>query len=215
MKLISKTLLYYLLISLPLLLIAGAFSYYLINDELRDGTDESLRREQHKAEQVIDTFAQPHTLFLTTDSTAFIQPVQQQRLPSGYLDTLIYDKEEEEYVNFRMLRTYYTFKQQLYQITILKTTIEEEELMEGILSSFTLILGFLLIAFIIVNWLLAKKLWSPFHKTLAVLNAYDIKNHEQHSFNPVNTIEFNQLNDALTKMMEKIYLDYQQQKEFT
>ena len=56
MKLISKTLIYYLLVSLPLLIIAGVFSYYLIQHELRDGTDESLQKEKIYADDLIKTF---------------------------------------------------------------------------------------------------------------------------------------------------------------
>lgn len=215
MKLISKTLLYYLLISLPLLLIAGIFSYYLINSELKDGTDESLSGEQQRAEQLIRSFSEPQKLFLTVDSTSIIQPVQQQQLSSGFSDTLIYDKVEKEPVNFRILRSYYTFRKQLYQITLLKNTVEEDELLEGILSSFAFILVFLLMGFFLMNWLISKKLWFPFHKTLSILNTYQLKNHKQYQFDQVNTIEFNQLNKALNNMTTKIYSDYQQQKEFT
>jgi ABC-type bacteriocin/lantibiotic exporter with double-glycine peptidase domain len=56
MKLISKTLLNFLLISLPLLIIAGLFSYYLIKSELRDGTEEELSKEKVYAEKLIQSF---------------------------------------------------------------------------------------------------------------------------------------------------------------
>ena len=58
-------------------------------------------------------------------------------------------------------------------------------------------------------------LWKPFYNTLTKLNAYDIKNHEHLAFSKENILEFQQLNNALTKMTDKIYLDYLQQKEFT
>jgi len=214
MKLISKTLIYYLLISLPLLVIAGLLSYFLIKAELRDGTDETLMSEKVNAQKLIHSLKDSKTIYLSSDSLSNIKLIS-GKLNSGFIDTLIYDQEENENVGARMLRSYYNFNNNTYQITIVKTTMEEEELLEGILAAFALIIGFLIVSFVIVNWLLSKTLWNPFYKTLSELNKYEIKNHEQHKFTPEKTLEFNQLNAALNKMMEKIYSDYVQQKEFT
>jgi signal transduction histidine kinase len=214
MKLISKTLIYYLLISLPLLVIAGLLSYFLIKAELSDGTDETLMSEKVNAQKLIHSIKDAKTIYLSSDSLSNIKLIS-GKLNSGFIDTLIYDQEENENVAARMLRSYYDFNNNTYQITIVKTTMEEEELLEGILAAFALIIGFLIVSFVIVNWLLSKTLWNPFYKTLSELNKYEIKNHEQHKFAPEKTLEFNQLNAALNKMMEKIYSDYVQQKEFT
>lgn len=215
MKLISKTLIYYLLISLPLLIVAGLLSYYLIKAELRDGTDETLLSEKVNAEKLIRSLKTINIIYLSSDSLSNIKLVNSQRLTIGFSDTLIFNKEESENVSARLLRSYYTVDGSNYQITVVKTTMEEEELLEGILTTFALIVGFLIVAFVIVNWLLSKTLWKPFYKTLSRLNKYDIKNHDHQHFNSEKTIEFNQLNDALNKMMDKIYSDYIQQKEFT
>ena len=215
MKLISKTLIYYLLISLPLLIIAGLLSYFLIKSELRDGTDETLQSEKYSAEKLVHNLKDNNVVYLSADSLSNIKLISGSRLNAGFIDTLLYDQEEKENVGARMLRSYYDYNGNLYQITILKTTMEEEELLEGILTAFGLIVGFLIVAFVIVNWLLSKTLWKPFYNTLSQLNKYEIKNHEHHNLDSESTIEFNQLNSALNKMMDKIYSDYVQQKEFT
>lgn len=215
MKLISKTLIYYLLISLPLLIVAGLLSYFLIKSELRDGTDETLLNEKVNAEKLIHSLKATNIIYLSSDSLSNIKLVNSQRLTTGFSDTLIFNKQESENVSARLLRSYYTVDGSNYQITVLKTTMEEEELLEGILTTFALIVGFLIVAFVIVNWLISKTLWKPFYRTLSRLNMYDIKNHDHQHFNSEKTIEFNQLNDALNKMMDKIYTDYIQQKEFT
>lgn len=215
MKLISKTLLNFLLISLPLLIIAGFFSYYLIKSELRDGTEEELSKEKVYAEKLIQTFKNPQTVYLTLDSLSSIQPFKGISFKSSYTDTLIFDITENENVGYRKLKSYYSFNGNEYQIILLKTTMQEDELLEGIFSAFTIISLFLMIAFFIVNWLVSKALWKPFYNTLSKLNTYDIKNHEQQQFLKTNTLEFQQLNTALTKMTDKIHIDYLQQKEFT
>lgn len=215
MKLISKTLVYYLIISLPLLVIAGVFSYFLIQHELRDGTDESLQKEKVYAEALIKTFKEPHSVFLSTDSLSTVIPIKSGKTNDAYSDVSIYDKIEQEFVNYRVLKSYFSHNNQTYLITISKTTLEEDELMEGLFSAFGLIISFLVIGFLLVNWLLSKILWKPFYKTLHDLNSYEIRDHEQRHFATVNTLEFNQLNEVLNKMTEKIYTDFMQQKEFT
>ena len=215
MKLISKTLLNFLLISLPLLIIAGFFSYYLIKAELRDGTEEELSKEKVYAEKLIQTFRNPQTVYLTLDSLSSIQLFKGISFKSSYTDTLIFDITENENVGYRKLKSYYSFNGNEYQIILLNTTMQEDELLEGIFSAFTIISLFLMIAFFIVNWLVSKALWKPFYNTLSKLNTYDIKNHEQQQFLKTNTLEFQQLNTALTKMTDKIHIDYLQQKEFT
>ncbi len=215
MRLISKTILYYLLISLPLLLIAGVFSYFLIKSELRDGTDESLMKEKVNAVKLIRSFKEPKNTNLSSDSLSTIKIITDIKSGDVYCDTSIYDKDEQEFIGYRILKSYYTFNNTTYAIRVSKTTVEEDELMEGLLSAFGIIVGFLVFAFFIVNWLLSKTLWKPFYKTLTELNDYDIKKHERHNFETSSTKEFSQLNTALNQMTEKLYSDFVQQKEFT
>ena len=215
MRLISKTILYYLLISLPLLVIAGVFSYFLIKSELRDGTDETLMKEKANAVKLIRSFKEPKNTNLSSDSLSTIKIVTDFKSGDVYCDTSFYDKDEQELILYRVLKSNYTLNNTTYAITVSKTTVEEDELMEGLLSAFAVIVGFLVFAFFIVNWLLSKTLWKPFYKTVAELNDYDIKKHEHHNFEASSTKEFNQLNIALNIMTEKLYSDFVQQKEFT
>ncbi|MBS1652186.1 MAG: HAMP domain-containing histidine kinase [Bacteroidetes bacterium] len=215
MKLLNKTIRYYALISLPLLILAGLISYMLIKAELRDGTDESLEREFTKAKGLVHSNTIGQTYYLSPDSLSYIEPLTNQRFVPGYTDTLIYDKIEQEDVSFRKFVNQYSFNGKPYYITVLKTTIEEDELLEGILSTFFIVVGLLAVAFFVSNWLLSKSMWKPFYETLNELNRYEIKNHEEHNFPKSGTLEFNQLNETLNKLIGKIHQDYILQKEFT
>lgn len=215
MKLLNKTIRYYALISLPLLAIACAVSFWLIKSELRDGTDESLMREYIKAKELIQSNSINQTYYLSPDSLSYIKPQANESFVSGFTDTLIYDNIEQEEISFRKLTKQHSFSRKTYLITVLKTTIEEDELLESILSTFFIIVCLLAIAFFITNWLLSKSMWKPFYETLNELHRYEIKNHEEHTFPKSDTLEFNQLNETLNKLTNKIYQDYVQQKEFT
>ena len=72
MKLISKTILYYLLISLPLLVIAGLLSYHLIRSEVRDGTDEMLWKEKLHSENLLKLKPEIKNIYLSLDSLSVL-----------------------------------------------------------------------------------------------------------------------------------------------
>jgi len=214
-KLITKTIIYYLLISLPLLLIAGFISYFLIRQELKDGTDEALWKEKVTIEKQIYLFNKTKTIYLSLDSLSYIKPVNQVYSNFKFSDVSIIDKLENEILDYRVLQSFYISKNQIYLIHLSKPTLEDDELLEGLYSSFALIIFFLLLAFFLVNWVISKTLWKPFYQTLQQLNTYDLKNKSNINFKIATTKEFKQLNTALVKMTDKIYLDYSQQKQFT
>ncbi len=215
MKLISKTILYYLLISLPLLITAGFLSYYVIRSEVRDGTDESLWKEKANAEIFLKSNKIEKTYYLSSDSLSKIIPVKSSNAGFNYFTSNVIDKINQEEVNYRFLNSYFNINNRNYSITIARPTLEEEELMEGLLSSFALIAGFLVLAFFVVNFLLSKTLWKPFYKTLDKLNNYDLQKYAVEHFDSSTTKEFDQLNVSLNKMTEEINEAFVQQKEFT
>jgi signal transduction histidine kinase len=214
-KLTSKSILYYIVISLPLLVIACLFSYYLICSELRDGTDEILEREKLSAQNLINSNGILSPLTLLPDSFFTVRVTPYHADSHQYSDTTMYDRVDNELKNCRISKSYYNHNKTTYLITILKPTLEEDELAEGLLSSLFLVVFFLLLSFLLVNWVLSKWIWKPFYNTLSILNKYELKNNEILTLNPSNTKEFNELNDALLKMTDQIYTDYIRQKEFT
>ena len=215
MKLISKTILYYLLISLPLLLVACLFSFYLIKSELRDGTDELLWKEKTNVEKLINSSKTPEKLLPDLEGFFRVQVVPTHAVNYAYTDTTFFEAGESEAINFRVLKSFYSHNQTTYLITILKPTLEENELMEGLLSSLFLVILFLVLSFFFVNWILSKWIWKPFHSIISLLNNYELKNKKQLKFKSSSIKEFDQLSESLNKMTDKIYSDFLLQKEFT
>ena len=215
MRLISKTIIYYLLISIPLLLLAGLFSYYQIDNALADETDESLFKELTQAESLINISGSGKSVYLSYDSLSYIQSVKSIQHQHSYSDTSIFDSDENEFVNYRVLKHTIKKYNQYYLIAVLKSTLDKEDLKESLFLVFALIICFLTSAFFIVNWVLSKALWRPFYKTLFKLNSYDVKKHNNESFENAKIFEFNQLNSALNVMTNKLKIDFLKQKEFT
>ena len=214
-KLISKSILYYLFISLPLLMIACLISYSLIKMELRDGTDESLLREKVVAERLISSDTNVSSKGGFRDDLFTIRRVSFHPTGSFINDTVLIENIGHERVYYRMCKSYFNIKGTCFLIQILKPTVEEEELMEGLISSLFLVIFFLLISFLIVHWIVSKWLWRPFDKTIALLNTFDLRSFNRPSFPSSSIMEFNLLNETLEKMTNKMYQDFLKQKEFT
>jgi signal transduction histidine kinase len=216
MKLINKTILNYLFIAVPVLLVLGVISYFMIKHELRDGIDENLEREKLNVQKLIESLKTPENTNLSYDSLSFIKVIGPgQTINDIYKDTSIFYKKKKEYRNYRSLKSSYQFNGTNYQITLTRTTREEEELMSDLFSVFALVILLIVVSFFVGSWLLSKKLWNPFYKTLLVLRNYDVKNHTATHFQAEKITEFDQLNAELNKMTEKIQRDFLQQKEFT
>ncbi len=198
---------------MPLLVIAGLLSYHLISQEIKDGVDEALLREKHHLESAIIKSNEPLNINLNELTTITTAPGNLEG--HTFSNKLIYDSLEQENIDYRIISSYFKKENKNYKLEIHRPTMEEEELLEGLVSSFILIVSFLVLAFFALSWLLSKTLWKPFYLTVEKLNAYDIKNHSFTNFEKSGTKEFNSLNESLNKMTEKIHSDFLQQKEFT
>ncbi len=166
MKLINKTILYYLLISVPLLLLSGVFAYFRIQIELNDETYEALEKDLVMAESIIVTNADIKDRFIGFDSLSSIKIVPNQKYYVHFSDTMIYSHSEKEMIPYGFIKECLPFNGKTYLISVYKSTLEKEDLLESLFSTFILIVVFLILALFIVNWWIAKKLWLPFYNTL-------------------------------------------------
>ena len=215
MKLINKTLSYYLLICIPLMLLAAVNSYYVIKGEIEEVSNENVGLELMHAQGLIQNFDKPKDIKLGFEGLSSVKMTAPHKNNFLWSDTAIYNSYDKEYEGYRMVKSHFNYNGQTYLITVIKPTIEEEELIEGLFSSFIVIIIFLVVAFFIVNWWISKKLWKPFQLTLSKLNTYNINQHQSYHFEKSSIKEFDQLNQSLNKMTDKLHSDFLQQKEFT
>ncbi len=215
MKLLTRTTIYYALLSVPLLLLAGVTFYFIITSELNKSMDESLLNTKNHLENYLKT-KQDTSNYSAPDGDSFMRfvpgPVQQA---INFKDTLIYNPAEEEYLPFRILYAEVPFGRGHYQIKIRKASIETEDLIDGIVISIFVVFVILFIGLMALSWWINKKLWKPFYSTLNFLSAYKIGTKNNFTFGATATVEFNSLNVSLDKMLARIGRDYQKQKEFT
>jgi signal transduction histidine kinase len=75
--------------------------------------------------------------------------------------------------------------------------------------------GCIIAGLLVINNRLSKTVWLPFRDTLSKLKGFNLNNQVQIDFENTNTIEFNELNQSLNRLVQHTVSVYKTQKEFT
>lgn len=219
MKLISKTSIYYLMLSIPILLLSGFISYHAITEEVKHSNDELLLNRLKLIKQYLIENDSVSIYFLEkTNEVKIYKTIENLNVDinrTNFSDTLILDKTENEMAPNRMVSTIVKTKNANYQVKIWRSTIEYDELIEGILYLLFGILGALFLISLLINFWVSKKIWKPFYTTIANLKRFRASDNEIPIFEKTSIKEFVALNKSLNSMMNKMITDYNTQKKFT
>lgn len=130
-------------------------------------------------------------------------------------DTVIYDNNSGNYLSYRYIFfSGNTPRKRGYTISIFQTLSEKQELLEAIgLYMFLLFLSLFLIS-IFLNYLISRKLWRPFYKSVDMAGSFDILSDKPLDLPGTDIIEFQQLNRVFEKMTQKMRTDYLNLKEY-
>lgn len=216
MKLLTRTTRYYLLYSSIAVIIGGLIFYPVLKNIVYDQVDENLRDEKLIIIETIDH----------ADSVPDFRPVFGHQIEitifntprknrESIRDTTIYESDQGEFVKYRHLWIESTsIRRQGYIINLFKPLGESEKLMVEIYLAITVIFASLLGLLVIINYLIARRVWIPFYKTLGTLRGYEITSETPLELTGSNIREFVNLNQALEKMSRKIRKDFLTLKEF-
>lgn len=102
-----------------------------------------------------------------------------------------------------------------YQL-IVETNVEETEETALAIATATLIfILILMIGLLLLNRRLSARIWQPFQSTLLALKTFNLNDGNYIVFEKTNTIEFEELNMILRKLLEHTVSQYRAQREFT
>ena len=216
MKLLTKTSLFYLAFSIPVIVICSFICFYLIHDAVIESTDDALMKDFLKLKE---SFLKKDSAvnFTSLNGEIIARPSQLEfrKTSFSYSDTTLYDNYEEEYLPFRVLKVNFVGTKNNFNVIVRKGYLESDELLDGIFSGVGLMFGLLLAGFFAINFFVSRNLWTPFYKTLDSLSKFDLGKKETLNLPRINTSEFGILNKEINKMTDKILSDYQNLKEFT
>lgn len=215
-RLLVKTSRYYLALSAGVFLITGLVFYLLLHRIFYSQLDQGLLSEKMLIEEAInysDSVPDFRTIFgHLVDVTILYDPNQRS---DRIHDTVMYNNEEGKFLSYRHLFAENTsFRNKGYTINIYKPLLETEKLIAWILVVVALLFITLLLLLVVVNYTISRRVWIPFYRTLTLLENFDVNREKPLPVNDSDIFEFDRLNQALTRMSDKIQRDFLNLKEF-
>ncbi len=215
MKLQTKINTRFFAVTLLVFSVAGVLFYFSLDHVLDHNIVEML--ESRKAYIVLSMRQNPPTgdSIESADHSIFIRHINNPGEYKRFSDTIALDQEEKELVPFRKLTFSAHSGNQYYEVVLLQSLLESEDLQMVIFSFMAALFGLVLLALFFLNRWLSNKAWNPFFKSLSALNNWKIGENQVVSFDRTGISEFDQLNGTLENMIQKIQADFVNLKEFT
>ena len=215
MKLLTRTTIYYLLFSLPLLLLSGWLLYFNIEKSLRHEIDEELQYSKELWLHHLNNL--PADKNILELNNPFIQIEKTNAFSNSLFltDTLLYEPLEKELVPYRSLTVFIERNNQPYKLSFQRSVVEQEDVFKNLILLMSMVFGGLLLLFLLINLYINKKLWKPFNTSLEKITSLNMQQLQQVHFDKANIKEFNALNTSLNAMTNKMQADYLSMKTFT
>jgi len=127
----------------------------------------------------------------------------------------VFSEHEKGYIPYRFLYSPVQIEGEKFILTIRLNIYESRKILQSSALLQFLLFILLITGMTIVTRLIHRKLWNPFYKTISQTEQFNIRQQEMPPFVPTDTQEFNQLNRAVTTLIENNLQAYKIQKEFT
>ena len=215
MRLITKTTLLFILVSLIVFGVGGRISYSMIKKEVQNETDyflsEHLRMlitaiEEGKS---IEALENEKTAICKLNDENVVE--QENQFKDTIAMHLILDRPEPH----RKLETVRLINGEYYRISMFDVLIESDDMLDAVIGITLRLFLVLSVVFILFSFLISKILLTPFQKTLDGIRSFTIKSKNDIKLSKTNTSEFAQLNKFVSRMTKKAQNDYKALKEFS
>src|SRR5690606_5524387 len=165
-----------------------------------EGLDNYKRQIIYKAKKD-STILTQHTFDEGFFSIVEITQDQAYAAKDLYIDTLMYmqdaDDEEVELEPVRILTTAFKQGNHYYELRIINSMVEEDDLQEELLIGAIWLYIILVASIIIINNFVLKRLWRPFYSLLNQLKNYRLGNSKNLPKIKTSTKEFVDLQNAV------------------
>lgn len=216
MKLITKTSLNFLSISIFVFLFGIVGFYYLLRDQVNQNINQEL---ELKVEQMISQINSAHSSekieVKQNEKIIFRQIKATDLVQKGFGDTIIFDQQKKSYEYYRYYGHVLNWNNNLYFIQILKPLREFDNLIVRMTLATTGLI--LLISFVLLfmNWKTSVQAWKVFYNTVDKIQDYNVRSGKKLELEDSDIKEFDDLNKVLTSMTDRIEKDYLNIKEYT
>jgi signal transduction histidine kinase len=217
MKLISKFILIYLVVTVIVLSIGGYISYFIIQDELNK---ELKFRFMDRIERVTYLLEQGHDfspgkLSGSDDENLIVRALPNKVEPSTSIkDTSVYHDRLQQMEQNLKVTAHRTVNDTSYYISTYGALVESDDITEAVVKILLWILGMQVIGAIGVGYIVSSRLFKPFRETLKNIKNFKLQDKRPIKAVDTNVDEFNELNRFVEEMTRKAVSDYKNLKEF-
>jgi signal transduction histidine kinase len=143
------------------------------------------------------------------------EPVGQEMKTGEFTLITQYSEREKKMHNFRQLVFTLPAGDRFYKVTIAKPLEGLHHLFRAILLVSLATILIIILAFLLTNRILLRKLWQPFYDALHAMQHFKLGHTRDLHFPPTSTEEFIFMNESLGMAAKKAEEDYLLLKEFT
>jgi signal transduction histidine kinase len=215
MKLFTKYTRINLLIMVVVFLLSAESTYLLTNYALIREMDADLSGVR---ERIQDYLHQYHSLpggHPLDEVQISYEPTEREMASSEFALITRYSQREKKMHNFRQLVFTLPAAGQIYKVTIAKPLEGLHHLFRAILIVSLATILTTILAFLLTNRILLRRLWQPFYEALHAMQNLKLGNTRDLHFPATSTEEFAFMNESLGMAARKAEEDYLLLKEFT
>src|SRR5690606_10566449 len=179
MKLFNYTSSWFALILFLALTVWATIFYFNMLDEIYDSMDDGLENQKLLVIQRAERDGEVLQRNEFDDGYYRISKVPFEKVENFkdvYSDTLIYTLNEEDLEPFRMLKTAFQLNGNYYQMSLITSMVEEDDLIEDLLFALIFLYLGLMASLIVLNNFLLKKIWKPFYQLMDRLKTFKLDN---------------------------------------
>ena len=215
MKLFTKYTRINLLVMVVVFLLSVASTYLLTNYVLIREMDADLAGIR---DRLIDYYTQYHQLptgHVLDEEQVTYEPAPGQMKDSEFKLVTRYSQREKKMHNFRQIVFTLPAGDHVYKITIAKPMEGLHHLFRAFLVVSLVTIGITILAFLLTNRILLRRLWQPFYDALHAMQHFRLGHTNDLQFPATSTEEFTFMNESLGMAARKAEEDYLLLKEFT
>ena len=217
MKVLNYTTSYFAVVLLVLISLWAIVFYYAMLDEIYDSIDDGLDNQKGLIIQRagVDTSILRKAGF---DEAGYnIRPIDAayaRRFHDVYVDTMMFMHNEQDFEPVRLLRTIFRHNNQYYQMQVVTSMVEEDDLIRELITALIWLYTGLVISILLLNNFLLKRIWRPFYHLLKQLKNFRLERPSDIVTKPTGIDEFKLLNDTIQRLIRSNVDAYNSQKHF-
>ncbi|MFV0593398.1 MAG: sensor histidine kinase [Draconibacterium sp.] len=216
MKLLTRTSLNFLSISLFIFLLGLMVFYFLLRKQVDANINAELIKKENAIRSELNTaHGTEKTPQSPADKVVIVPAPTGNEITHMFKDTVLFDAQAQHYIPHRQLEFPTEINGQKYRVKIYKSLAETDSLIIRILLLLTVVVVMLIAALLVLNLHTSQKAWRVFYDTLEKVSHYDLNSQQEFSPQASDIKEFSDLNLVLTSMTDRIKNDYYNLKEYT